>query len=137
MSLQTSIQKSYQTLKVSLPIMLGVLLLISLMNIFWHEYYTKIFTNNPLIDTFIGSIAGSLSFGIPITSYVIGGELLGEGVNLLAITAFMLSWSTVGIAMLPLEARFLGRKFAVIRNSTNFIFSILISFLVIYTINIF
>jgi len=81
-------------------------------------------------------LAGSISFGIPVTSYIIGGELLKEGVSLLAVTAFILAWSTVGIAMLPLEISFLGKKFAIIRNVINFIFAIVIAVLVVWILKI-
>lgn len=132
-----SVKNSLKTLKSSLPIMVGLLLIISFVEIFIDGYYEKVFTNNIFIDPLIGNIAGSISFGIPVTSYVIGGELLNKGVSLLAITAFIMSWTTVGIAMLPLEAKFLGRRFAIVRNSVNFVFSIIISILVVYTISIF
>jgi hypothetical protein len=128
-------KNSFETLKSALPIMGGVLLMVSFLNIFLTKYYSQIFTNNSFLDPLIGNIAGSLSFGIPVTSYIIGGELLDEGVSLMTITAFIMSWTTVGVLMLPLESKFLGKKFAVIRNSINFIFSMIIAVLTVYTIS--
>ena len=66
-----------------------------------------------------------------LTSYVVGGEFLQRGVSLLAVTAFIMTWTTVGIAMLPLEAKMLGTKFAIWRNVFNFIFAIIISILTV------
>jgi len=137
MSLKESIKKTLQIFETILPMMIGILLLINLLNIFLRDYYTNVFTGNVLIDPLIGAIAGSLSFGIPITSYIVGGELLLAGVSLLAVTAFIMAWTTVGVAMLPLEASFLGKRFALVRNSVNFIFSIIIGILVSYTLRIF
>lgn len=137
MSIIESAKNSYRTLKSSLPIMAGVLLMVGFFSTFINGYYEKIFTNNNILDPLFGNIAGSISFGMPITSYIIGGELLGKGVSLLAVTAFIMSWATVGVAMLPLEAKFLGKKFAIIRNSINFIFSMIIAILVAYTIPFF
>lgn len=117
--------------------MAGVLLMVGFFSTFINGYYEKIFTNNNILDPLFGNIAGSISFGMPITSYIIGGELLGKEVSLLAVTAFIMSWATVGVAMLPLEAKFLGKKFAIIRNSINFIFSMIIAILVAYTIPFF
>ena len=136
-TLRDAVFNTVQSFKTSLPIMIGILLLINLINLFFIDYYSKIFTGNLILDPLIGILAGSFSFGIPIISYVIGGELLKEGISLVAITAFIMSWSTVGIFMLPLEAKFLGSRFAVIRNSLNFIFAIIISVLVILTLNLF
>ena len=111
-------------------------MLISLANPFIKKYNTDIFTGNFLIDPIIGSLVGSISFGIPITSYIAGGELLGSGISLLAVTAFVLAWTTVGVVMLPLEISTLGRKFAITRNIINFFFSIIIAILVVITLNI-
>ncbi len=126
-----------RAMKTSLPIMAGVLLLVNLINLFAKDYYPKIFTGNLALDSLIGALAGSFSFGAPITSYIVGGELLKEGISLIAVTAFIMSWTTVGVAMLPLEAKFLGRKFAFVRNGLNFVFAITISILVILTLNLF
>lgn len=128
--------KSIATIKSALPIMFSILLLINLANAFGKDYYLKIFSGNLISDSFVGALAGSFSFGIPITSYIIGGELLKEGVTLIAITAFMMTWTTVGIAMLPLESKYLGKNFAISRNLTNFIFSIIIAILTVLTLDI-
>ncbi|MFH1428103.1 MAG: hypothetical protein ABIG60_06310, partial [Patescibacteria group bacterium] len=111
-----------------------ILLIINLINIYAKNYYSQLFTGNLVLDPLIGTIAGSISFGIPITSYIVGGELLKNGISLVAISAFIMSWSTVGIAMLPLEAKFLGKRFAIIRNIINFIFAIIISILTVFTL---
>ncbi|MEA2006902.1 MAG: hypothetical protein U9O20_01960 [Patescibacteria group bacterium] len=132
--LKQSFQKAIQSFKVSLPMMFGILLLISLLSTGWQGYYERIFTGNVFLDPLIGALAGSISFGMPIVSYVAAGELLEQGIGLLAATAFILTWTTVGIAMLPLEAKFLGWRFALVRNAVNFIFAIVIAILTVYTI---
>ncbi|MBT6753835.1 hypothetical protein HOB25_02490 [bacterium] len=134
--MKKALQKTIQTIKMAFPMILGVLLLISLMNVAFQGEYSKIFTGNYFLDPFIGAILGSFSFGIPITSYVAGGELLKEGVSLLAVTAFILAWTTVGVAMLPIEIRAFGKKFAVLRNLLNFISAIIIAVLTIATLKI-
>ncbi len=134
--LKKALKETFKTIKISFPIIIGVLLLISLANSLFAGQYAKIFTGNYFLDPFVGAILGSVSFGIPITSYVAGGELLKEGVSLLAVTAFILSWTTVGVAMLPIEIRAFGKKFALLRNSLNFISSIVIAVLTIVTLKI-
>lgn len=114
--MKVAIKKTNQNIKTSMPIIIGVLLMVNLLNPLLQDYYVKVFTGNYFIDPFIGSLLGSISFGIPIISYVTGGELLKEGVSLLAVIAFILTWSTVGIVMLPLETASLGKKFAILRN---------------------
>jgi hypothetical protein len=133
----TAIVQAFRTLRTSLPIMFGILLLVNLVTTVARDSYPKLFTGNFLLDPLVGALAGSVSFGIPVTSYVVGGELLADGVSLLAVTAFILTWTTVGIAMLPLEAKSLGMRFAFVRNAVNFVFAIVISALTVLTLQLF
>ena len=96
--------------------------------------YTKIFTGNPIFDPLIGAIFGSFAIGNPITSYIIGGELLKQGVSMVAIISFILTWVTVGIIQLPAESLMLGKRFALIRNLVSFIMAIIISILMVLTL---
>jgi uncharacterized membrane protein YraQ (UPF0718 family) len=136
MKLKQGIIKAGKSWQQMIPILIGVLLLANLLNEVFQKYYAVIFTGNYLKDTFIGALVGSFSFGMALTSYVIGGEFLQKGVSLLAVTAFVMTWTTVGIAMLPLEAKMLGTRFAVWRNILNFIFAIVISILTVGIINL-
>jgi len=77
---------------------------------------------------------GSISAGNPVTSYIIGGELVKENVSLIAITSFIVAWVTVGIIQLPAEAAILGQRFACTRNALGFILSILISIATVKTL---
>jgi len=71
-----------------------------------------------------------------VTSYIIGGELVGFGVSLTAVTAFIIAWVTVGVVQAPLEAQTLGKRFTIVRNITSFISSILIAVLTVSTLAI-
>jgi hypothetical protein len=132
-----ALKKSLINLKSSFPIMIGVLLLVGLANQLFSNRYAEIFNGNLFLDPLKGALAGSISFGIPVTSFVVGGELLSEGVSLIAVTAFILAWSTVGVAMLPLEISTLGKKFSIIRNLICFVFSIVIAILTVWTLSLF
>jgi hypothetical protein len=136
MKIQASFQKSLSSIVYSLPLIVGILALVNLISLSLEDIYPRIFTGNLLLDPLIGALAGSASFGIPITSYIVGGELIKQGVSLLAVTAFIMAWTTVGLAMLPLEATHLGKQFAIKRNLLNFIFSLLIAILTILTLKI-
>jgi len=137
MTLKQSFLKAIKNFKMMIPILVGVLLLATLLNSLLQKYYENLFTGDYLKDTFVGALAGSFSFGMALTSYVVGGEFLQKGVSLLAVTAFIMTWTTVGVIMLPLEAKFLGRKFAIWRNILNFIFAIVISILTVLILKLF
>ncbi|MFA5994362.1 MAG: hypothetical protein WC823_05375 [Parcubacteria group bacterium] len=134
--MKTAFKKTMQNIQTALPIVAGILLLLSLVNPLLEKYYTKIFTGSYILDPLIGAVAGSFSFGIPIASYVTSGELLKGGVSFLAVVAFIFSWTTVGVPMLPLEAAHLGKKFAIWRNAINFVGAILIAILTVTTLRI-
>ena len=134
--LKTAAKKTLNSLKIAIPIILGILMLISIVNPIFQKYYPQLFTGNYFLDPLLGAVGGSIAFGIPITAYVAGGELLESGLSLLAVTAFILAWTTVGLSMIPLEIKFLGKKFALYRNGLNFIIAIVISVLTILTINL-
>jgi uncharacterized membrane protein YraQ (UPF0718 family) len=136
-SFKESLVKTGRSFKVSIPMLLGVLLLISLITtVIPKEFYSKIFTGNYIIDSVIGAIFGSIAAGNPMTSYIIGGELLKEGVSLIAVTAFILAWVTVGIVQLPAEIVMLGRRFSLTRNLISFISAIIIAVLTILTLGL-
>ncbi|MCK4255430.1 hypothetical protein KAX35_00965 [candidate division WOR-3 bacterium] len=116
--------------------LLGVILLLGLFRVFVSkEMISSLFTGNKILDTFIGSIVGSISAGNPITSYIIGGELLKVNVTLFAVTAFIVTWVTVGIIQFPFEVSILGKRFALVRNITSFILSILVSISTVLTLS--
>jgi len=120
-----------------LPILLSILLLISLyVTIIPKSFYSKFFTKNSIIDSVLGASLGSISTGHPVTSYIIGGELVKAGISLISVIAFILSWVTVGIIQLPAECYFLGKSFGIVRNILSFLFAIVISVLVVLTLKI-
>ncbi|HJX49849.1 MAG TPA: hypothetical protein VJ438_00120, partial [Candidatus Nanoarchaeia archaeon] len=127
-----AIIKALKTFGNALPLIFGTILLISLL-VTWipQSFYLKIFQGNVVIDPFIGSFIGSISAGNPVVSYIIGGELLKQGVNLIAVTAFIVAWVTVGFIQLPAESMILGKRFALYRNILSFIFAIIVAIITV------
>lgn len=135
MDYRKSARKTINSFVQMLPILIGVLLLLSLVNAAIPvEYYAGLFTGNIFIDPFLGATFGSIAGGNPITSYIIGGELVAVHISITAVTAFILAWVTVGLISLPAEIDLLGRRFAISRNLLSFIFSIIIAILVEFTL---
>jgi len=135
--LSQAVLKAARSMYNMLPILSGIILLISLVNTWVPKtLYTSIFSKNPLLDVFIGDLLGSILAGNPITSYILGGELLTQGVSLLAITAFIVAWVTVGIVQLPAEALILGKRFAITRTLISFCFAIIISVITVSILKI-
>ena len=115
-----------------LPIFIGIILCIGLFTAFIsEELLSSIFSGNPAADTLLGAGLGSIFTGNPINSYIIGGELLKYGVSLMAVTAFITAWVTVGIVQLPAEIAALGKEFALARNAVSFVMSLAIAILTV------
>lgn len=128
--------KSARPILINIPFVIGIVLLIAMFRTtIPSQAYLTLFSGSPL-DTFIGAVVGSVSFGNPVVSYVIGGELEKLGVSLLAITAFIVAWVTVGIVQLPAEAAMLGKKFAILRNLFSFLFSVIAAIVIIILVNV-
>jgi len=136
--LKQAATRTFKNLKMVLPIIMGVFLLLSLANTaIPKSLYASMFTRYPFLDSLIGASLGSVSAGQPITSYIIGGELLKQGVSLIAVTAFLLGWVTVGLIQLPAESLMLGKRFAIARNLISFFLAIIIAVLTVFTLGLF
>lgn len=134
--IKNAFARTLNSFKQTIPVLLGVLLFLSfVITVVPKTFYTNIFSGNKFIDPVVGALLGSASAGSPIASYVLGGEFLEQGVSLLAITAFMLAWVTVGLIQLPAESLMLGKKFAIIRNIVSFISSIIVAILTVATLS--
>ena len=114
----------------------GMLLLTSLaLTLFSPQQFARLFGHNDMLDALLAAALGSIAAGPPLASYLLGGELLGGGVSLLAVTALVVSWVTVGLVQLPAEALFLGRRFAVTRNPVAFAFTLAVAWLTVQTLH--
>ncbi len=129
-SLKQSLLKAGKALFNALPLILGTVLLVSLTSLIPKTYYSLIFRGS-FLDVLIGGVIGSISAGNPATSYILGGELLNQGVGLLAVTSFIIAWVTVGLIQLPAESMILGKRFAITRNILSFIFTIIVAIITV------
>ncbi len=130
-----SLKKAVHTFINVLPIIVGMLLATSLVIIVFPEQISSgLFGNGDVPDTLLGTAIGSVAVGHPLASYLLGGELLGAGVPLVAVTALLVSWVTVGIVQLPAESLILGTRFAVYRNIVCFFIAVVVAFFTAYTL---
>ena len=135
--IKKSLKKTGKSFSRVLPLLLGTILLISIINtLIPKTFFIKIFKGNLLLDPLIGSLLGSIAAGNPITSYILAGELLKQGISLIAVTAFIVAWVTVGLVQLPAESFLLGKKFAITRNIVSFIFAIIVALITILILKI-
>jgi uncharacterized membrane protein YraQ (UPF0718 family) len=132
-----ALNKSAKGFALNLPMLAGVILLTGLFEVFvTPEMLSSLFRGHPFYDTLIGTVTGGISVGQPFISYLVGGELLNNGMSYYAVTAFILSWVTLGVVQLPYEYSLFGGRFTLIRNLLAFIFVLLISFSTVQTLQL-
>lgn len=137
MKVKAALMQTFSAIKMSFPTLIGILLLTSfIITVVPNGLYARVFTGNYFLDALFGAIVGSIAAGNPMTSYVLSGELLDHGVSMIAVTAFLVTWVTVGIVQLPAEIIMLGKKFAITRNIVSFVSAILIAFLTVITLTL-
>ncbi|MEA3373796.1 MAG: permease [Campylobacterota bacterium] len=121
-----SVMKSFKSFRNILPMLLAVILSVGLFDVVVsQELLASVFQGSMFYDTLIGTLAGGVSVGQPVASYIIGGELLESGVSLYAVVALIVSWVTLGFVQIPLEQALFGRRFTVQRNLLGLIFAML------------
>lgn len=136
--LLNSFEKAGNSLLRMLPVVLGTVILVSLANAFIpKDFFREVFTGSIFLDSFIASGVGSVLAGNPLISYIIGGELLNQGVGLIPVTAFIIAWITVGVIQIPAESSILGKRFAITRNIITFILSIIAGITTYFVLNLF
>jgi len=137
MTIKSATVKSAKSLWKAFPLILGTILLVSLIStIIPKSFYANVFSKNIVLDSIIGSLIGSVSAGNPITSYIFGGELLEQGISLIAVTAFLVAWVTVGVVQFPAELAILGKRFAFLRNITAFILAIIVAIVTVLILGV-
>lgn len=135
--LQTAGINTLKSLWMMTPMLLAVIALVGLFKTYiTPKMLHSLFDGNMIHDTIVGTTAGAVSVGQPFLSYIIGGELLKEGVSLYAVTAFILAWVTLGLVQLPLEFSIFGPRFAIIRNLLSIVFAFILSCISVYTLNL-
>lgn len=128
-NLKEAFFKALKSFVSMLPLLFAVILLIGIFNAYvTKEMLVSFFISNDFVDTITGTLMGATLTGNPMVSYILGGELTDAGVSLYAVSAFILSWVTLGIVQLPAESEAFGLRFTFFKNFLTFIFTILVAF---------
>lgn len=132
-----AVVSAFKTLLNIAPMLLAVIGLVGLFDtLVTPEMLHSLFIGNALYDALMGTFVGGVSVGQPFLSYIIGGELLKEGISYYAVTAFILAWVTLGLVQLPLEWSLFGGRFTIVRNLLSLLFALVIAFATTVTIEL-
>jgi uncharacterized membrane protein YraQ (UPF0718 family) len=133
-----ALERTAKSLWMIMPMLISVIGLIGLFEtLVTPEMLRTLFNGSTLREIVVGVLSGGVSVGQPFLSYAIGGELLHDGVSLYAVTAFILSFVTLGVVQLPLEWALFGTRFTVLRNLLSLLFAFAIPIVTVYTLRLF
>ena len=117
------------------PMLIAVMGLVGLMQVYLTpDILSTFFGHGSLIDTLAGTLAGAISMGQGMISYVVAEGLMEQGVSHYALSAFILAWVTLGFVQLPAEATIFGLKFTFYRNILTLISTIIIAYATVLTV---
>ena len=75
----------------------------------------------------IGALTGAIMMAPAATSYPIAKYLFAHNATIGLVSAFLFTWVGIGVVAIPLEFKFLGKKFMLLRNLFTFISAIFIA----------
>jgi uncharacterized membrane protein YraQ (UPF0718 family) len=127
-----SLLAARQTLWRMVPLLLAIFALIGLFQEFVppEMIHTWLGTENHLLSLLNGGLVGAIAIGPPVAAFPIASSFIDTGAWPPAAAAFIVSWVSVGVVTLPVEAHVFGWRFALWRNIINFFAALLIGLLI-------
>ena len=137
MRLKSALWGAFKNLGMIAPMLLAIIGLIGLFKTYiTPEMLKTLFNGSALHDMLVGIGVGGISVGQPFISYLVGGELLDNGASFYGVTAFILSFVTLGVVQLPLEFSVFGLRFTLLQNFLALLFSFVLAFSITYTLQV-
>ena len=129
--LKRSVNKGIKTLIKNSIRLFSIFLIIGILK----EFLSKESVGNFLLNFqgfkgILSGFVGAVMMGPPASGYPIGKYLLENGASYSLVSSFLASWVMLGIIAVSLEFKYLGVKFAVVRNVFT-VFSIIVISLII------
>ncbi|HKL43863.1 MAG TPA: hypothetical protein VJ892_01145 [Candidatus Absconditabacterales bacterium] len=129
-----SLKQTWNSFLINIPIILGILILISILQVYFPLENILSF-GNKIFSIFLADLLAGLFSGNPINSYILAGEIGFSIETIFLISVFLVSWITVGLVQIPAESYFFGIRYSIIRNILSFLFAILGGFLIMLLYN--
>lgn len=82
---------------------------------------------NPLLSTIYGAMIGTVTIIPAFVAFPLAKSLVNTGAHLFAVAAFITTLTMVGFLTAPIEIKFFGKKFTLIRNLVSFLIAICIA----------
>lgn len=124
-----ALKKSCKMFFSVLPQFLAILFLMSLLlSVFDSATIQQIIgAESGVLGMAISSLVGAIALVPVLVAFPVAAELLKSGAGIIQIAVFISTLTTVGFVTLPLEAKYLGRKIAILRNSMFFLLAFVVA----------
>lgn len=112
-----------------LPSMLGIISLIGLaMALIPSEFIQSLFGNNGVAGILLISAVGAITLMPAFIAFPLAASLLHAGAGITAVACFITTLLMVGTLTAPLEIRYFGKKFTILRNGLGLVTALVIGF---------
>lgn len=127
-----SMIKAWKSFSNILPQMLGMITTIGIIIAFLSpEMISKVIGGSSgWYGVIIAAVVGSVTLFPAFVAFPMAAILLQNGAGYMQISAFVSTLTMVGLITVPLEIRFFGRKFTIIRNGLAFILAFAVAFVI-------
>lgn len=127
-----SLKKAWKAFENILPEFLVVILLVGgMLSVFNTETITKIIgADSGWMGVAIAAFVGAITLIPGFVAFPMAALLLNGGAGFMQIGAFISSLMMVGIVTMPVEIKYFGKKIAVARNFSGFIFSFMVAYII-------
>ena len=120
-----SLKRAWKMFINILPQFVAILLLVGLLlaAVTPETIQRVIGTNSGLSGMVITSLFGAVTLVPVLIAFPVAAELLKNGAGVMQIAVFISTLTMVGFVTLPMEAKYLGGKIAVLRNVLAYLFA--------------
>lgn len=127
-----ALKKAWKAFENILPQFLSILIIIGLaFAILSPDTITMLLgTSSGIWGVIVAAIIGSITLIPGFVAFPLAAALLNNGAGYMQIAAFVSTLMMVGIVTLPLEIKTFGKRAAVIRNISAFVFSLLVALVI-------
>lgn len=129
---KVALKKAWKSFENILPQFLSIILLVGLLLAIINPQYisTLIGSSSGWWGTVLAGTVGAITLIPGFVAFPTAAILMKGGAGVMQVGAFVSSLMMVGIVTLPLEIQYFGKKAALIRNVSAYIFSFIVAFII-------
>src|SRR6056297_4224533 len=127
-----ALKKAWKSLEKILPQLLGIVFLVGIILSFLdtQTISTVIGSDSGFFGILISAIVGAVTLIPGFVAFPTAALLLENGAGYMQVAAFVSTLMMVGVATVPVEMKYFGKKLTLIRNIMAFVFSLLVAFII-------